>query len=175
MSLKTHHTLVLNILINLKLKEANMLQQNYKYYTYTKNDSNLNEFESLSNDNVFVLHSCLEFDDIVLLMKIFQAIIDRNFNNFMKEEDSSQFYENENQMNHVTNNLFNYKNASEFIQTHSINLNEKLTTQNEVINNISIHDECPEITPEFKRKKRKLQCKCTISNLYQLLTNMTIT
>jgi hypothetical protein len=174
MSLKTHHILILNILENLKLKEDCMSEKNYKYYTLIKSGSNLTEFELLSNKNIFVLHSCLNYVDITLLMKIFQAIIDRNFCNFVKE-DSLLFCNDENQMNDLfgTDNLFNSKNADKFIQNHYIIFNEKLITKNVVIDDISIYNERPEINQEFNTKNWKSQRIHTISTLYQLLRNMT--
>lgn len=58
--------------------EKSMIAENperkYKYYVNTEFDSNVDDFESLSNSNMLVLTSCLEPTDVHLLMQLFHAI-----------------------------------------------------------------------------------------------------
>lgn len=54
-------------------------RKKYKFYARTEFDSNLTEFEALSNKRLIILKTKLPEDDASIIIRIFQMIYDRNF------------------------------------------------------------------------------------------------
>lgn len=111
--------------------------EEYKYYTNTQDDSNVTDFESLSNANVLVLHSCLQPKYIGVLMNIFQAIWDDNYWYFQQADTTS------------VNKFFEYANENYDLQDYKITEGMQMYGENGRINNIAVYNECPPINHNF--------------------------
>lgn len=70
--------LVFKLLEFLKKKEFNSYASKY-YYVQTEFDSNVTDFEALSNANLLILCSSLHTKYVIILMWIFQAVWDDNY------------------------------------------------------------------------------------------------
>ena len=66
-------------------KENNIKNTEYIFYIHTEYDSNVTDFERLSNENKILLKSKLQIVDISIILKIFQCIYDKNYIIFKKE------------------------------------------------------------------------------------------
>lgn len=88
-----------NILNYYSELEQKKMEQNpflkYKYYVNTEFDSNVTDFESLSNGNRLVFKSCLPAKDVYLLMKLFHAIYEDNYWMFEEYSSDAEAYINE--------------------------------------------------------------------------------
>jgi hypothetical protein len=62
-----------------------------KYFVHQEFDSNVTDFEGLSNDNKIVLKSSLAYLDIFIIMKFFQMIYDDNYYLFEDADDFNAF------------------------------------------------------------------------------------
>jgi hypothetical protein len=70
--------LVKNILTHYKNKEETE-EGEYLFFTHTEFDSNVTNFEGLSNENRIVLQSSLNKIDVLLIMRLFQSVYDDNY------------------------------------------------------------------------------------------------
>lgn len=84
-------TLLKKILQYYVEKENKIKNTEYMFYIHTEFDSNVTEFEGLSNENKILLKSKLQIVDIPIILKIFQCIYDKNY--FIFKEESLHFEE----------------------------------------------------------------------------------
>lgn len=159
--------LVLNILKLLQKKEDELIKSPYKYYTNTECDSNVSDFEALSNANRLVLYSNLECIDIQLLMSIFRTIWDDNYRRF---SETDNMLINDVSKNTAKKNkeqqIFEPINANKFIEAYSIyNKKLKLTkgidkyNEDGRIGDIVVYNNLPNVNHAFDRKKGNLRQK----------------
>lgn len=170
--MQQYHLLIKNILLCLLDREASSSELKiWKYYVNTEYDSNVTDFEALSNANRLVLCSCLEPVYVKLLMYVFMAIYDDNYVYFEKECIYSIFYEFKfEEMNNCKNMS---ESAKKFIEIYEKNNRDVTIDVNEkgdkYIDNIQIYDYIPHILHEFDRttgnKKQKIY---TIERLLKL-------
>lgn len=173
-------SLIKNILTFFLEKENSEDFSNNKsrYYTHTEIDSNVTNFEALSNANRLVFKSKLEPLQVSLILSIFQAIYDKNYFKFSSEDsyifdDDDLFsFEDFKKMD-----LFLPKNYRQFIMAYLyVNCNEIETSGNPdynedgMIKNEAIYNQLPEINTRFDRKnENKPQKVFEIKDLIEML------
>lgn len=174
-----HKKLILNILNYYKEKENSVLNKTYKYYANTEFDSNVTDFEALSNGNRLLLYTCLNPTDVFLLVQIFRSIYDNNYYYF-KEIDGLCDYDTD-VINNTDKEILNPKNFRLFLDTYATNHNdlqikEGFDKYGEYgrIEDIAVYNSKPNIAKEFDRinKKKNLPQKVyTIKDLIKSLNS----
>ena len=135
-----------------------------KYYTNTEFDSNVTDFEALSNGNRLVLKSNLDARSSELVVRIFQAVYDKNYvyftessgHNFYIDDDSPQPFS---YLDYQQMDLFNPNNYRQFILAYMYynkddNVEPGADSYNEDgrIGNVAIYNTLPEVNHNFDRK-----------------------
>jgi hypothetical protein len=144
------YRLLIELLKLYKKLEMNSLLE-YKYYTHTEMDSNVTEFEGLSNSNKIVFKTKLESKYVPTIMKIFQSIYDDNpiifdFNEEIYLMEETEYYSNEDIVKNLkkldVNTWFEFMNLN--IDNHIIS--------DKGVDNEMIHTDIPKIEDHYYPK-----------------------
>ena len=128
-----------------------------KYYCHTEFDSNVTEFEGLSNSNKIILKTKLSVNFISGLMKIFQAIYDDNYYFF---EDENILYEIYDDLEmtcdyNVINELMSYNNVDAWIELLQLYFQNSIDEETNHVFALEIYDEIPKFTNSYYKSKKK--------------------
>lgn len=139
-----------------------------KYYCHTEFDSNVTEFEGLSNCNKIVLKSKLNTIHIPGIMKIFQAIYDNNYYMFEDRDFALEIYDNNDLVfnDQHMNDLMSYENVDMWLELFDM-FNNDCETSDDFIHNEKIYDDVPMPSNNYRIQKR--QKIYTIASIKQLL------
>lgn len=140
------------------------------YYVHREFDSNVTEFEGLSNSNKIVLKTKLDIKLIPGIMHIFQQIYDNNYYMF---EDGDWFtnvvYDEEEISEQMINDLMNYNNVGMWLQVlNKYNQDEINPDEKNSIGTNDIFDSIPSVYSEYYKSKKK-QKVYTLESVRRLL------
>lgn len=149
-----------------------------KYYCHTEFDSNVTEFEGLSNCNKIMLKTKLNTIHIPGLMRIFQAIYDNNYNMFETKDFAENIYCDcdRNIDNNDLTELMSYNNVDTWLELLDLYNNLKTDLEkdsdedlnNNYVGNERFFDIVPTSNNSYNQcqKRQKIY---TIGNIKQLL------
>lgn len=148
-----------------------------KYFCHNEYDSNVTEFEGLSNSNKIVLKTKINLIHIPAIMKIFQGIYDNNYYMFETSEFAEMIYDNcdrEFTQNEL-NELMSYENIDSWLEVFDIYNHDSVDTDNDLddgqndsyIGNERIYDSVP--VPNNNYRSNKRQKIYTIGSIKQIL------
>ena len=138
------------------------------YYCHNEFDSNVTEFEGLSNCNKIVLKSKLSKKYIPIIMLIFQAIYDDNY--YMFEDTSfasSLYYDLDIEATEeMYKDLMSYENTNSWLELLKL-YSESHDIEYRFVGNERCYESLPMVEDDYYRsnKKQKIYTISTIKNL----------
>lgn len=140
----------------------------YKYYTHTEMDSNVTEFEGLSNSNKIVFKTKLESKYVPTIMKIFQSIYDDNPLIFDLNEEIYLMEEIEHYVNEDIVKNLKKLDVNTWFEFMNLNIDNHMISDG-CVNGEMIHTDIPKIDdiyyPKGITKKQKIYTLDDIINL----------
>jgi hypothetical protein len=177
-------TLVKNILLYYKEKEEKDEKEkdfvSKKYFVHSEFDSNVTEFEGLSNENRILFYSSLNYIDVFVIMHLFQNIYDDNY--YLFDEEFELLLKNEDisiDSNDDKDKLFDFNDSEIWIKyltkylTDSIDFDDEEIEENSrsghlQIDNLNIYNKKPKIY-NLGYKKKKNQKVYNINDIIELI------
>lgn len=148
----------------------------YLYYCHTEFDSNVTEFEGLSNSNKIVVKSKLNSKYMPIVMQIFQNIYDNNYWRLSKSDtdgfisfaiEYDYFKLTKKELNRLNN--YDFNEWMNFLEKYS---NQYKIRYNEGIKSVDeerIYDEIPTIDTQYYPGSKKQQKVYTLTDIIKLI------
>jgi len=124
-----------------------------KYYAHNEFDTNLTEFEGMSNSRKIVLATSLDPKFVPIIIRIFQCVYDSNYWIF---EDVESVSDPDEINNEELLELLTFSNSDPWIKYLEIAYNEDLDQNGRYIGNEEIYNSVPSVdTIYYKSKKQQ--------------------
>jgi hypothetical protein len=153
------------------IKIENNLTDDYQYYCHTEFDSNVTEFEGLSNSNKIVLKSRLDVKYIPIIMRIFHNIYEKNYwylseEGILNKNYIAHKFISKNRVKILSSNIINLDEWLKFLDELASIFNVKMNNNNElIIYESRIYKTIPKIEPSYYPRSKKNQKIYTLQDI----------